>query len=421
MNHPPTSLVLLATAVLSGCAESPPKRAELPAEDSLGLGSNVLFLRPEQQVPRYRHMDQASPVRVFGRSTTVFPLPKSAAPLPAIRYQIEGRALGIDSFLVRNHVAGLLILKDGKILDERYRLGNDESTKWISFSVGKSFVSTLVGAAVEDGSITSIEDPLTKYLPALTGSAYDGVTIRQALQMASGVKYNENYTDQGADIVKITKCVTDRAAGCILNVMKGLPRAGPAGTIYNYNTGETQLAGMVVQAATGKTLSDYLSEKIWQPFGMESDGYWILESEGGQEFGGGGVNATLRDYGRFGQFILGGGTAAGRQVLPVGWVAEASHPRADSPANGYGKLYPDYPLGYGYFWWSYPKGPGALPNHDGAFEGEGIFGQILYLNPAERIVVVIWSAWPEADAGPRWAESRAFLAGVVEAARGVSP
>ncbi len=416
--HSRTTLVL-AVAALIGCADSASK--PVATIDSLGLAENILFLRPDQQVPRYRHMDQASPVRVFARGATVFPLPKSASPLPAIRYQIGSRALGIDSFMVRNHVTGLLILKDGKILDERYRQGNDAATKWISFSVGKSFVSTLVGAAVQDGSIKSIEDPLTQYLPALTGSAYDGVTIRQALQMASGVKYNEAYTDQSADIAKVTQCVTDRVPGCIQNVMKGLPRAGPAGTIYNYNTGETHLAGLVVQAATGKTLSDYLSEKIWKPFGMESDGYWILESDGGQEFAGGGVNATLRDYGRFGQFILGGGMAAGQQVLPAGWVAEASHPRADSPANGYGKLYPDYPLGYGYFWWSYPKGPAALPNHDGAFEGEGIFGQILYLNGAERMVVVIWSAWPEPDAAPRWAESRAFLGGVVEAARGMTP
>ena len=417
MIHSRTALLLAAVALI-GCADSAPKPA---VTDSLGLAENILFLRPEQQVPRYRHMDQAGPVRVFGRGATVFPLPKSASPLSPIRYQIVGRALGIDSFLVRNHVAGLLILKDGKILDERYRLGNDASTKWISFSVGKSFVSTLVGAAVQDGAITSIEDPLTKYLPALTGSAYEGVTIRQAMQLASGVKYNEDYLDRGADIAKVTQCLNDRVPGCILNVMKGLPRASPAGTVYNYNTGETHLVGLVVQAATGKTLSDYLSEKIWKPFGMESDGYWQLESDGGQEFAGAGVNATLRDYGRFGQFILGGGTAAGKPVLPAGWVAEASHPRADSPANGYGKLYPDYPLGYGYFWWSYPKGPVALPNHEGAFEGEGIFGQILYLNPAERMVVVIWSAWPEPDAAPRWAESRAFLAGVIEAARDVKP
>ena len=404
--------LLIAAAGLVGCADSAPKAATASASDSLGLAENLLFLRPEQQVPRYRHMDQASPVRVVARGATVFPLPRSAAPLPPA---------GVDSFMVRNQVAGLLILKDGKILEERYRLGNDASTKWISFSVGKSFVSTLVGAAVQDGAIASIEDPLTKYLPALKGSAYEGVSIRQAMQMASGVKYNEDYRDRSADVSKVTQCLHDRVPGCILDVMKALPIAGRAGTLYNYNTGETHLVGLAVQAATGKTLSDYLSEKIWKPFGMESDGYWLLESDGGQEFGGGSINATLRDYGRFGQFILGGGNAAGQPVLPAGWIAEASHPRDDSPANGYGKLYPDYPLGYGYFWWSYPKGPAALPNHDGAFEGEGIFGQILYLNPAERVVVVIWSAWPEPDVGPRWAEYRAFLGGVVGAAHGDTP
>ncbi len=189
-----------------------------------------------------------------------------------------------------------------------------------------------------------------------------------------------------------------------------MPRAAPPGTLFNYNTGETHLIGLIVSAATHKNLSDYLSEKIWSRFGMESDGYWTLESQGGVEMAGGSLGMTLRDYGRFGEFILGGGVAGGEHILPAGWVAEASQPRSDSPQVAFGKLEPDDPEGYGYQWWVLPH----VAPHVGAFQAEGIFGQFIYINPRSQMVAVVWSAWPQAWNDKNAIETIGFLGGVVK-------
>ena len=411
-----TWLGLIAFA--AGCRSNPtpakPADVAAAAVDSIGLAKDLLFLKAEQQAPSYRHMDRIFPTRVFRKGTTVYPLPTSVDPMPAVTYQVDGKSLTIDSFLVRNHVAALLVIHDGKIVTERYLQGNDETSRWMSFSVGKSVTSTLVGAALADGAIRSLDDPVTRYLPGLAGSAYDGVTVKHLLQMSSGVKYNENYKERTADINTVVECVANRSAGCIQQAARQWTRVGPPGTIYNYNTAETHLLGLVVQAATKKTLSDYLSEKIWAPFGMEADGYWILEGENGPEFAGGGNNMTLRDWGRFGLFILNGGVAAGKPVLPKNWVRDATTPM--SPQVQYGKLYPNFPLGYGYLWWLYPPaGPGAVPNVDRAFEAEGVFGQNIHLDPKSKLVVVTWSTWPEAAGDAENRDAIAFMSGLTAA------
>ena len=385
-----------------------------PAEEKIGSADNFLMLPPDEQPGSFRNTDKLFASRLFKHGSIVFALPPAAKPLTAVPYEVAGKKFGIDEFMTRNRVSGLLILDHGHIALERYGLGNTASSRWTSFSVGKSFVSTLVGAAVADGSIHSIEDPITHYLPALKGSAYDGVSVRNMLQMSSGVKWNEDYRQHESDIGKLLACVAAKTPGCIIGFMSKLPRAAAPGTVFNYNTGETHLLGLAVSAATGKHLSDYLSDKIWSRFGMESDGYWSLESTHGAEMAGGSLSMTLRDYGRFGQFILCGGVADGQQVLPKGWLAEASQPRADSPQVGFGKLEPGDPLGYGYQWWVLPHSP----LHVGAFEAEGIFGQFIYINPKRQLVAVVWSAWPEAWIVNNSIETHTFLSAAVKTLSG---
>jgi CubicO group peptidase (beta-lactamase class C family) len=309
------------------------------------------------------------------------------------------------------------VLEDGHVRLERYALGNTETSRWTSFSVGKSIVSTLVGAAVKDGAIASIEEPVTQYLPQLRGSAYDGTTVRNLLQMSSGVKWNEDYTQPGSDIGKMLKCTADDKPGCIIDFMSKLPRAAPPGTVFNYNSGETHLIGLIVSAATHKHLTDYLSEKMWARFGMESDGYWVLESTNGAEMAAGSLSMTLRDYGRFGEFIRTGGSAGGERVLPAGWIAEATQPRADSPQIGFGKLEPGDPTGYGYQWWVLPH---QAP-YSGAFMAEGIFGQYIYIDPAAHLVIVVWSAWPGAWIDANAEEVVDFFGGVIKALKSSRP
>lgn len=410
--------------------------------DKIGTAKDFLNLPHELQASTYRNIDKIFSTRTFKRGNSVYPLPQSETLLTSVKYSPDGvDTYDIDDYMTRNDVAGLLIIKDGKIVLERYAQGNTAASKWTSFSVGKSIVSTLVGAAIQDGKIRSINDLVTDYLPQMHGTAYEGVTVRQLLQMSSGAKWNEDYRDPASDISAMWQCILDGKAGCITGVMSNLPRAAAPGTQFQYKTGETELEGEVLGAALGnETLSSYLSRKIWANMGMESDGYWLLESPNGTEFCGGALSMTLRDYGRFGMFILNNGVLNGTSVLPPGWVAAAGSPAADSPQCGYGELYsaanagPDayaYPLGYGYNWWSLPTptwgawdhlndsnwwGTDALnapapnfPNLVGSFEAQGVFGQFLYINQKENIVAVVWSTWKDPWIDPKEYETYSFL------------
>jgi CubicO group peptidase (beta-lactamase class C family) len=346
--------------------------------------------------------------RAIKRGPRVHPLPPARQPFDAI-------ALGVDAFMAQHRVGGLLVLKDGEIALERYGLGLDETTRWYSYSLGKSVCSTLVGAAIHQGKIGSVDDPVTRYLPHMAGTAYDGNTLRHLLEMSSGVGWEEAYRSGSSDFGRYFNAVLEKRPGGAMAVMQSLHRAVPPGSKFVYSSGETFLIGAIVAAATGRTLSDYLSERIWARFGMEADGYWTLDSENGLEMASGGCNFVLRDYGRFGQFILEDGVVAGERILPEGWIAEASHPRADSPQVGYGKLAAGMPLGYGYQWWAFPSDNPRLAGHEGAFTGQGIFGQFLYINPRERAVVVVWGAWPDPWVADLEWPTYAFIARCLEA------
>lgn len=337
--------------------------------------------------------DRYFATRIIRRGAHVHPLPHARQPLDAA-------ALGVDAFMAQNRVGGLLVLKDGEIYLERYGLGLDDATRWYSYSIGKSVASTLVGAAIRQCAIGSLEDPVTRYLPQMAGTAYVGTSIRDLLQMSSGIAWDEAYRSGTSDFARFYTATLEGRKGGAMEVMRSLRRAVAPGARFLYSSGETYVLGTLLSAAIGGSLSDYLSERIWARFGMEADGYWTLDSVGGQEMASGGCNFTLRDYGRFGLFVLGGGVAGGEKILPDNWVAEAGHPRPDSPQVAYGKLTPGMPLGYGYQWWAFPtdeasRGDPRLAGHEGAFTGQGIFGQFLYLNPRERLAIVVWSAWPD--------------------------
>ena len=204
-------------------------------------------------------------------------------------------------------MAGVLVLHDGAVRLERYALTGGRQVRWHSFSIAKSITSTLVGAAMRDGSIKSLDDPVTRYITDLRGSAYDEVTVRQLLTMTSGVRWNEDYTDLKSDVARMYAEPPAPGLDMTVSYVRRLPREAPPGTKWVYKTSETNLVGVLVMAATGKPLADYLSEKIWRPYGMERDAEWMLDDIG-HEQGGCCLAMTLRDLGRFGQFILDGAT-----------------------------------------------------------------------------------------------------------------
>jgi len=375
---------------------------------------NLLFLGQEQMPDTYRRLDHLFAIRTIKRGHIVFPLPMSASHI-TIGYKLNGNTIEVEDFMKRNAVVGMLLIKDGKIIIERYAQGNSKTTRWPSWSVAKSITSTLVGAAVQDGYIGSIDDPVTKYLPQLKESAYEGSTVRELLQMSSGVKFNEKYSDRNSDFGRLMRCYYDKRPGCVLALAKTLPKETSAGSKFVYSTLDATLVGDIVMAATHKNLSDYLSEKIWSPLGMERNAWWVLESRNGQEFGGALMAATLRDYGRFGQFMLGGGTIGKNQVLPSYWISEATHPYPGSVQVYYGNLDPGDPQGYGYYWWLFPPGKKTSPNQEEAYEALGIFGQHIYVNSQEKIVAVFWCVWPNAWVEDKDNEINDFIEAAVRA------
>jgi CubicO group peptidase (beta-lactamase class C family) len=349
------------------------------------------------EVNTFRHIDRVFPSATVKHGSPVFPLPPAAKQLSDVTFSSAGQPLHLSDYIRLNRVAGLLVLQNGQIALERYEFGNTPQTRWVSFSVVKSITSTLAAAALQDGSISNLDDAVTKYLPQLQGSAYENATIRNILQMASGVRWNEAYTDPSSDRRHMLNLQTQQRPGALLQFMATLPRAAPPGTRWNYNTGETYVLGALVRAAVKRPLSQYLSEKIWSPFAMEQDATWWTESPGGVEFGGSGFAATLRDYARFGQFVLQDGIAGGKQVVPKDWF-----PSAGQPKRVDGQLVP-----YGYMWWSEPEG---------AFRAFGIFGQSIYINPSQKVVIVVWSAQPK-PTGSALVSDNDFYTGVLQALR----
>ncbi|MEI6437004.1 MAG: serine hydrolase, partial [Bacteroidota bacterium] len=434
-----SSIIILSALLIytTSCKNGNPDNKE-----KFDDAKSFLFLTPEQQPEAYRNIDKLFNTRTFKRGQSVFPMPKSDQPLTSVKYSPDGvNTYDIDDFVKRNRVSGLLIIKDGKIVLERYALGNNDSSRWTSFSVAKSFTSTLIGMAVKDGKIKSLDDKVTYYLPQMRGTSYEAVTVGQLMTMSSGVKWNEDYRDSSSSLTALFQCPLEGKKGGMIDVMAKLPRAATPGKKFLYSTGETCLEGEVLTAALkGESMSAYLSRKLWANMGMEADGYWLLESPDGHEFAGGNLSMTLRDYGRFGMFILHNGVVKGDSLLPSGWVSQISQPPVNSPQLAYGKLYsamntPEYtyyyPFGYSYNWWCMDQTPwgawdaldnttvwGAdaikaskekFTNLQGTFSAIGIFGQYIHVNQKENMVTVIWSAWKDPNLDPKEYEAMCFL------------
>lgn len=379
----PTFTGIVAACLLLGSCDKPHVAASDAggAKESIGNVRQIYdgALTPDLAVATFRNIDRLFPTRTVKVGGAPYPLPQAEKSLTQLKFTSGGKPYDLFDYLALNRVAGLLVLKDGKIAYETYQYGNTLKTRWMSMSVAKSVTSTLFGAAIKDGLI-SLADPVTQYVPKLSGSAYDGVTVRDLLMMSSGVKWSETYTDPASDRRHLLEAQISQKPGSAMVIMAALPRAAPPGTVNTYSTGETQVAGEVLRGAIKKPLAEYLSEKIWSKYAMETPATWWLDSSDGVEIGGSGFSATLRDYARFGLFVMNNGAIAGQSILPDGWFADAGSAKVLAGGT---------PLNYGYFWWIPPAGPSR---EDGAFYGTGIQGQGLYINQKEKVVIAVWGA-----------------------------
>ncbi len=298
-------------------------------------------------------------------------------------FVFDGQLVDTETFINETDTSALLVLKDGAVIYESYMLTGGREVQWISWSVAKSFVSVLVGIALSEGHIESLEDQVTKYTPSLAGSAYDGVKIKDILQMSSGARWNEDYSDKNSDINRFGRIF---AFGGSMNDFAGtLVREREPGTFNQYNSTDTQVLGMLIVSATGRTLFDYMIEKLWHPMGAESSGYWLLDSKG-MELANGGLNATARDYAKLGELYRLGGRLNGNQIVPAEWVSASVTPDAPHLQPGKDNPASDEELGYGYQWWI-PEGD------EGEFLAIGVYNQFIYVNPTHGVVIVKLSAY----------------------------
>lgn len=330
----------------------------------------VLFWSDEQRADRFRKMEEWFPGHEVAPPAEPRALPEGEPLSPSLAAEVR-------AFMEETNAAGVMVLQDGKKRFEAYRLGFGPDQRWTSFSVAKSFTSTLLGAAVRDGFITSMDDPVTRYVPALKGSAYDGVTVEQIATMTSGVAWNEDYTDPQSDVAQMNRFVVEYGPDAIVAQLRGLEREAPAGEKWVYKTGETNLIGVVVENAVGLPLAEYAKTKIVDAAGFEDGMFWMTDPRGGN-IGGCCLSIRLADYARMGQFALEGGEG----VVPQGWFGTAADSLVDFDRPGFG---------YGYQWWVYEGGYGA----------QGIFGQSITIIPEKNLVVAAVSNWPTATSEAR--------------------
>lgn len=329
---------------------------------------DLLFWTVPQRDAAFRALDR---IPLLARAR---PIAAGNAPMPLPPGAPLKLGMDVDAFMAGQRSAAVVVLHDGKLRLERYGLGFDAAGRWTSFSVAKSMTSTLVGAAIRDGHIKSMDDKVSDYIPQMKGSAYDDVSIRQLLTMTSGVRWNEDYGDPNSDVARFNNHKPEAGVDALVSYMRQLPRVAPAGTRWHYSTGETNLVGVLLNQATKKPLATYLSEKIWVPAGMEYPATWIL-SKTGQEISGCCIQASPRDFARMGQFVMNGAKVNGQSIVPDGWLAEATTTRMPIGLAD---------RGYGYQWWTYA---------DGSYSARGIFGQGIFIDPKRKLVVALNANW----------------------------
>jgi CubicO group peptidase (beta-lactamase class C family) len=358
----------------------------------------LLLFSPDHRVENFRRMEEVFPARRIAASTTPQPWPQGApVHLPA-GFAFAGRTADSHDFLARSVTTGLLVLKDGAIVHESYALGATEASRLTSFSVAKSVVATLVAIALKEGDIRSLDDQAAAYAPELAGTAYGAATLLDLLRMSSGVRFDERYDTQFSDIQRVFQRMF-LFGQRIDDITPGYAAEVAPGTRFHYVSIDSQVLSQVLRGATGRSVSDYAREKLFDPLGMEQDALWNLDAVDGDELAFCCLNMTLRDYARLGQLYLQQGVWNGTPLLPDGWVRNAT--RRDepwlAPGNGFAER------GYALHWW-------VPVDADNEYFANGIWGQTVWVDEKRGVVIVKTSADPDFRAN--MAETIAFLRAV---------
>uniref|UniRef100_A0A060T3G0 ARAD1A15026p n=1 Tax=Blastobotrys adeninivorans TaxID=409370 RepID=A0A060T3G0_BLAAD len=329
-------------------------------------------------------IDSLAPVSRMPASTTPYAWPSGPTISIPASYTFEGLTKSTEGLLTDTDTAALLVLVDGQVRYERYFLTGGPKVNWLSMSVAKSFISCLVGIAVEEGFIMSISEPISKYVPVEPNSAYDGVSIRDVLHMSSGARWNEDYADPNSEIFQINQAMLDKNSGLDGFVARMVKQSAPD-TVCRYNSGETQILGSLIAHATKRSLTEYMTEKLVEPLGFESPSFWITDMLG-TEVAYAGLNLTARDYAKLGELYRNEGTWHGKRIISANWIREST--TIDSPIREAGQPIVGshgIGLGYGYQWW-------IPPGHKGDYCAIGVLNQLVYVNPEKNVTIVKLSA-----------------------------
>ena len=345
----------------------------------------------------FREMDQLFTTRSVARSGPVWELPRTDHAMD-FTYSWQGYSYSAEEFLERTYTNALLVMKNGRIVTEIYRNNATPQSRFIAWSMTKSITSILVGCALEDAYIDSLDTSISEYLPELEGGGYEGVSIRHVMQMRSGVDYEERYDFANPGIAAsnhISSLVKNNSR--FTDIAKTLSRINQPGEVFQYKTIDTALLGWLIERSTGMSISAYTERCLWEPLGAESDGFYIMDGPPGigREFSGAGYNATLRDYARVGQMVLNGGVANGQRIVSEDWINLSTQPSGgEDQRRG----------GYGYQWWT-------MGNSE-AFSAIGLQGQYIYIDPDTETVIVKLSYFPPGDNSAQDGETLAFMAAV---------
>lgn len=338
-----------------------------------------------RQYESFCRMSDFYPSKGMKASSCPRPFPAGAPISLPKNYSFEGQLREITDLIEHTHTSALLVIHDGQMRFESYSLTGGKEVRWVSWSVAKSFVSALVGIAIEQGAIRSIEDPISDYWPDMKGSAYEGVAIRHVLQMSSGARWNEDYSDAKSSVNQLG--VVLAGEGTFDEFVCGIAPESAPGSLCRYNSADTQALGMLLRGATGEPLADYMSRSLLEPLGMEDPSFWITDNSG-TEMVLGGLNMTARDFAKIGELYRNGGKVAEKQLVPASWVNASTHIASPHLAPGQVTVGGHkFAFGYAYQWW--------IPSGDlGEFSAIGIYNQFVYVDPSSRTTIVKLSANP---------------------------
>lgn len=341
------------------------------------LYTSLNSFKDENLAHTFQHTPEIQPTKKISKGTETFEFVKEDNAILADGFRFEDTFYSSEKFMNDTKTSAMLVIKDDVIKYEKYFFGGNEDTLFSSNSMGKSFVSALMGIAVSEGYVESVEDPIGKYIPEFAGTEMENIPIRACLQMASGINFNEDTDMSGFSM----RTLMGKPA------MKVISKYGMQEEPYTYRrylSINTEILGQVIKNATGRSLAEYMEEKLWKKIGTAHDAYWTLSN--GTELAMGGLSVSLRDYARFARLYLNEGSYEGKQILEKQWIQDSMDISADYSKPG--ANHDAYnAIGYGYQWW--------IPEGDkGEFMAIGVYGQWIYVNPANRVIIVKLSADP---------------------------